>query len=142
MKCYQYHLLTSFKMPSLKKIFCFLSLHEVLLPVSLHIIFKMLSCWRWQAAQALPFWFNFCHGSRVCEIRQWSDMAQFGQILLRTDTRLVFCNRKLLRTDIIFTRIIEPICNFVNPVEDRIIFLKLCWIHDIWNFALMAHYFI
>ena len=27
----------------------------------------------------------------------------FGQILLRTDTRLVFCNRKLIRTDIFFT---------------------------------------
>jgi hypothetical protein len=29
--------------------------------------------------------------------------AKFGQILLRTDTRLVFCNRKLMRTDIFFS---------------------------------------
>jgi hypothetical protein len=41
--------------------------------------------------------------------------AKFGQILLQTDARLVFCNRKLLRTEIIFTMPIKPICNFVNP---------------------------
>jgi hypothetical protein len=41
--------------------------------------------------------------------------AEFGQILLRTDTRLVFCNRKLMRTDIFFTRTTKPICNFANP---------------------------
>jgi hypothetical protein len=41
--------------------------------------------------------------------------AKFGQILLRTDTRLVFCNRKLMRADIFFTRTIKPIYNFVNP---------------------------
>ena len=40
--------------------------------------------------------------------------AKFGQILLRTDTRLVFCNRKLMRTDIFFTRTTKPICNFTN----------------------------
>jgi hypothetical protein len=40
--------------------------------------------------------------------------AQFGKILLRTDTRLVFCNRKLMRTDIFFTRTTKPICNFTN----------------------------
>jgi hypothetical protein len=40
--------------------------------------------------------------------------AKFGQILLRTDTRLVFCNRKLVRTDIFFTRTTKPICNFAN----------------------------
>ena len=40
--------------------------------------------------------------------------AKFGQILLRTDTRLVFCNRKLMRTDIFFTRTTKPICNFAN----------------------------
>jgi len=32
----------------------------------------------------------------------------------RTDTRLVFCNRKLMRTDIFFTRTNKPIFNFVN----------------------------
>ena len=40
--------------------------------------------------------------------------AKFGQILLRTDTRLVFCNRKLMRTEIFFTRTTKPICNFAN----------------------------
>ena len=29
---------------------------------------------------------------------------------------MVFCNRKLMRTDIFFTRTTKPICNFVNPV--------------------------
>jgi hypothetical protein len=42
--------------------------------------------------------------------------AKFGQILLRTVTRLVFCNRKLMRTDIFFPRTTKPICNFVNSV--------------------------
>jgi hypothetical protein len=42
--------------------------------------------------------------------------ATFGQILLRTDTRLVFCNRKLMRTDIFFTRTTKPICNFANSI--------------------------
>ena len=42
--------------------------------------------------------------------------AKFGQILLRTDTRLVFCNRKLMRTDIFFTRTTKPICNFANSI--------------------------
>jgi hypothetical protein len=32
-----------------------------------------------------------------------------------TDTRLVFCNRKLMRTDIFCTRTTKPICNFMNP---------------------------
>ena len=42
--------------------------------------------------------------------------AKFGQILPRTDTRLVFCHRKLMSTDIIFTRATKPIsCNFANP---------------------------
>ena len=42
--------------------------------------------------------------------------AKFGQILLRTDTRLVFCNRKLMRTDIFFARTTKPICNFANSM--------------------------
>jgi hypothetical protein len=41
--------------------------------------------------------------------------AKFGQILLRTDTRLVFCYRKLMRTDIFFIRTTKPLCYFVNP---------------------------
>jgi len=35
--------------------------------------------------------------------------AEFGQILLRTDTRLVFCNRKLMRTVIFLLG--PPICD-------------------------------
>ena len=34
-----------------------------------------------------------------------------------SDTRLVFCNRKLMRTDIILTRTTKPICNFTNSVK-------------------------
>ena len=55
--------------------------------------------------------------SRVNEICQscqtWP--AKFGKILLRADTRLVFCNWKLMRTDMLFTRTANLICNFVNP---------------------------
>ena len=44
----------------------------------------------------------------------------FGQILLRTDTRLVFCNRKLIRTDIFFTwttkRISTRLPNTILPI--------------------------
>jgi hypothetical protein len=36
---------------------------------------------------------------------------------VRSDTRLVFCNRKLMRTDIILTRTTKPICNFTNSVK-------------------------
>ena len=61
-----------------------------------------------------------CHhlyNNRVCEIRQSRQTwPKFGQVLLRTDTRLVFCNRKLMRTDIFFTRTTKPICNFANSV--------------------------
>ena len=39
----------------------------------------------------------------------WADFA-------KDDTRLVFCNGKLMRTDIFFTRTTKPICNFMNPV--------------------------
>jgi hypothetical protein len=62
--------------------------------------------------------------------------AKFGQILLRTDTRLVFCNRKLMRTDIFFTRTTKLICNFANSV-DRLKKLKWRPINpvsiEIWN---------
>jgi hypothetical protein len=46
-----------------------------------------------------------------------SCQTSIGQILLRTDTRLVFCNRKLMRTDIFFTRTTKPICNFANSAK-------------------------
>jgi hypothetical protein len=54
----------------------------------------------------MSIFFQFC--------QTWP--PKFGQILLRNDTRLVFCNGKLMRTDIFFTRTTKPICNFVNPV--------------------------
>jgi hypothetical protein len=54
--------------------------------------------------------------SEMCQSCQtWA--AKFGQILLSTDTSMVFCSRKLMRTDIFFTRTTKPICNFVNPVN-------------------------
>ena len=47
------------------------------------------------------------------------EFTKFSNKLLadfaRTDTWLVFYNRKLLRTDNFFTRIAKPICNFPNP---------------------------
>ena len=42
--------------------------------------------------------------------------AKFGKNLIRTDKWLVFCNRKLMRTDIILTRTTKPICNFAISV--------------------------
>jgi hypothetical protein len=55
--------------------------------------------------------------STYCRVREMCQtwLAKFGQILARTYTRLVFCNKKLMRTDIFFTRTTKPICNFVNP---------------------------
>ena len=46
-----------------------------------------------------------------------SDMTSkiFCQILIRTDTRLVFCNRKLMRTDIFLTRTIKTHIEFREP---------------------------
>jgi hypothetical protein len=48
----------------------------------------------------------FFSGQSLRNASVLSDMtaAKFGQILKRTDTRLVFCNRKSMRTDIFFTR--------------------------------------
>ena len=52
--------------------------------------------------------------SRNCQSCQtWP--AKSGEILPRTDTSFVFCNRKLMRTDILFTRTTKRICSFVNP---------------------------
>ena len=45
----------------------------------------------------------------------WADLA-------KNHHKIGFCNRKLMRTDIFFTRTTKPICNFVNPV---ILFLNL-----------------
>jgi hypothetical protein len=67
----------------------------IIVPFLLTIVLSVL----WFTTSDYPF------GS-VCKICQscqtW--LAKFGEILLRTDTRLLFCNRKLMRTDIFFTR--------------------------------------
>ena len=43
----------------------------------------------------------------ICQSSQiWP--AKFGQILLKTATRLVYCIRKLMRSDIFLTRIVPP----------------------------------
>jgi hypothetical protein len=62
----------------------------------------------------LQFSLQIKQSSRNCQSCQiWP--AKFGQILIRTDTKLVFCNRKLMRTDIFLARTTKPICNFANP---------------------------
>jgi hypothetical protein len=45
------------------------------------------------------------------------DQQNLGRFLPRTDTSLVFCNRILMRTDILFTRTTKPTCNFANPAQ-------------------------
>ena len=60
-------------------------------------------------------WFQFRVRDLCQSCQTWP--AKFGQILPRTDTSLVFCNRKLMRTDILFTRTTKPTCNFVNPAN-------------------------
>ena len=54
--------------------------------------------------------------------------AKFGQILPRTDTNLVFCNRKLMRTDILFTRTTKPSCNFENSALHFIKYLMYVYL--------------
>ena len=62
----------------------------------------------------LQFSLQIKQSSRNCQFCQiWP--AKCGQILIRTDTKLVFCNRKLMRTDIFLARTTKPICNFANP---------------------------
>ena len=58
--------------------------------------------------------------------------SKIVQILLRTDRSLVFCNRKLMRTDIIFTRTTKPICHFVNPARSCISKFQLVVLSDIY----------
>ena len=54
-----------------------------------------------------------CRVQEMCQSCQtWP--ATLGQIVWRTYTILVFCNRKLMRTDIFFTRTTKPTCNFVE----------------------------
>ena len=74
------------------------------------------------------------------------DQQNFGQILLRTDTRLIFCNRKLMRTDIFFTRTTKPICNFANSAllfPLRCFFLFVFFHRITFSIALLftLHYF-
>ena len=63
---------------------------------------------------------------------------------IRTDTKLVFYNRKLMRTDIILTRTTKPICNFANsamiylhlPVKLMSITTKISFISIyLWNWC-------
>ena len=71
--------------------------------------------------------FNKRYCSRVRENCQSCQTrpAKFPN-LVRTDTRLVFCNRKLMRTNISFTRTTRPICNFLNPVVEIFCNLFFC----------------
>ena len=69
--------------------------------------------------QAWRAYFRFAYivsqfGKCVSPIRH--DQQNLGRFLLRTDTRLVFGNNKLMRTDIFFTRTTKPICNFANSI--------------------------
>ena len=66
------------------------------------------------------FNFNEKIYARVCKIQSvLSDMTSkicpFWQILLRTDTRLVFCNRKSMRTDILLTKTTKLHMQFCEP---------------------------
>ena len=49
--------------------------------------------------------------------------AELGQILLRSDTRLVFCNWKLMRTDIFLLGPPSPYAIYVNVQKWNIVFL-------------------
>ena len=72
--------------------------------------------WQTLGMTALPTWYILFYAEDakfVSPARH--DQQWVGQIVLRTDTRLVFCNRKLSRTDNFFTRTMKPICNYVNP---------------------------
>ena len=84
---------------------------------------KKFSIYRYVSIQCtciISLWGNLIilFTDRIHEICQFCQTwpAKYGQILLRNDTRLVFCNGKLMRTDIFFTRTTKPICNFMNPV--------------------------
>ena len=69
----------------------------------------------WSYMQIIS-WYIHSFRVRNCQSCQiWPE--KFGQILISTDTRLVFCNRKLMRTDIVLTRTTKPICNFANSVH-------------------------
>jgi hypothetical protein len=88
----------------------------------------------------LQFSLQIKQSSRNCQSCQiWP--AKFGQILIRTDTKLVFCNRKLMRTDIFLARTTKPICNFANPdkktcnhrlqpwATDKLYHIKWYWVN-------------
>ena len=71
------------------------------------------------------FLFYHCKRTPLAWVTENNFLAEFAKCVTpvrhdqqkRTDTRLVFYNRKLMRTDIFFTRTTKPICNFVNPVS-------------------------
>jgi hypothetical protein len=59
-------------------------------------------------------WIFYCKIPNLCQslVKICPNFA--GHFLPRTDTSLVFCNRKFMRTDILFTRTTKPTCNFVK----------------------------
>jgi hypothetical protein len=50
---------------------------------------------------------------------------------------LLFCNRKLMRTDIFFTRTTKSICNFVNPG-----LIGYCLTSSEWHFSNLIGYYL
>jgi hypothetical protein len=58
---------------------------------------------------------HISHISSLQSSQNSSVLSDMTKILLRPDIKSVFCNRKLMKTDIFFTRTTKHICNFVNP---------------------------
>jgi hypothetical protein len=63
----------------------------------------------------LPFFITEL-SSRNSSVLLDLSLAKFGQIIIRTDTRLVFSIKKLMRTDIVFTRTTKDIWYFLKPL--------------------------
>ena len=59
-----------------------------------------------------------------CRLTQSSRNVSVLSDMTSKRTGLVFCNRKLMRTDIFFTRTTKLICNFANSVDQS---KKLKW---------------
>jgi len=55
--------------------------------------------------------------------------------------RLVFCNRKLIRTDIFFTRTIKPISNFINPACIVVHMYQVhLWLSWSWSYGMVLRF--